>query len=109
MTQTWREASSWLVGWYLLMPDHMHFFCSPNGFEPPSVKRWVGYWKRMVGETEPDLHCIFQEDCWDTQMRTRENYEEKLSYTRMNPVRAGLVKTSDEWAFQGKVYDVSWR
>ena len=26
--ETWSEAMSWLVGDYLLMPDHLHCFCA---------------------------------------------------------------------------------
>jgi len=25
------EATAWLVGDFLLMPDHVHFFCAPPG------------------------------------------------------------------------------
>ena len=28
--QTWSEAKAWLVGDYLLMPDHLHCFCAPH-------------------------------------------------------------------------------
>jgi REP element-mobilizing transposase RayT len=26
---SWREARSWLVGRYVVMPDHIHLFCAP--------------------------------------------------------------------------------
>src|SRR5687768_3444410 len=26
----WHSADTWLVGDYLLMPDHIHLFCSPR-------------------------------------------------------------------------------
>jgi putative transposase len=30
LVRIWRdEALAWRVGYYLLMPDHLHFFCSP--------------------------------------------------------------------------------
>lgn len=109
MVHAWREATHWLVGWYLAMPDHVHFFCVPGIHEYPPVRRWAGFWKKVVGKIDPSLCRVFQEDCWDTQMRSREHYDEKLSYTHMNPVRAGLVKTPEEWPFQGKVHDVGWR
>jgi hypothetical protein len=28
LTLTWQKARAWLVGYYLLMPDHLHLFCT---------------------------------------------------------------------------------
>ena len=106
LVDAWRAAAHWLTGRYVIMPDHLHFFCVPGVIDYPPVRRWAGFWKRLVGKREPALACIFQEDCWDTQMRSREHYEEKVSYIRNNPVRAGLVSVSEAWPFQGKVHDV---
>jgi hypothetical protein len=33
--QTWQEADAWLVGDYLLMPDHLHFFVLPEIYTFP--------------------------------------------------------------------------
>src|SRR5205814_456522 len=44
----WREASTWLVGRYVVMPDHINFFCAPNGGEIPSLERWLRYWESIV-------------------------------------------------------------
>ena len=31
LVKLWREeATAWLVGFHLLMPDHLHFFCAPR-------------------------------------------------------------------------------
>jgi putative transposase len=31
LAQIWtKEAKAWLVGYYLIMPDHVHFFCAPH-------------------------------------------------------------------------------
>ena len=108
MVQAWYEALHWKVGRYLVMPDHVHFFCTPGLHDATPVRRWAGYWKRLVGNIAPRLKYVFQEDCWDTQMRTREHYEEKLSYVLMNPVRKGLVEDASQWPYQGIVHDVYW-
>jgi putative transposase len=108
MIQAWFEAAHWRVGEYTIMPDHVHFFCSPGLFEYPSIRRWAGFWKRKVGVLHPILRGVFLEDCWDTQMRDLAHYEEKLSYVRLNPVRKGLVENWEDWPFRGKVFDVDW-
>src|SRR5947209_3621931 len=43
MVSAWREASTWLVRRYVVMPDHVHFFCAPNGADIPSLERWMRY------------------------------------------------------------------
>ena len=43
--QTWSEAQAWLVGDYLLMPDHLHLFCAPHDVRF-TVETWISYWKR---------------------------------------------------------------
>ena len=54
--EIWRhEATAWLAGFYLLMPDHLHLFCAPRdlGF---TIDEWITFWKRQfirrhVGES----------------------------------------------------------
>ena len=43
--ETWSEAKAWLVGDYLLMPDHLHCFCAPYDLEF-TIETWISYWKR---------------------------------------------------------------
>ena len=43
--ETWSEARAWLVGDYLLMPDHLHCFCAPNDLRF-TIEAWISYWKR---------------------------------------------------------------
>ena len=31
LVESWSTAVAWLVGFYLIMPDHIHLFCAPNG------------------------------------------------------------------------------
>ncbi len=46
--EAWTEASAYRVGAYVVMPDHIHLFCSPATPEAENVAKWVGYWKRLV-------------------------------------------------------------
>jgi putative transposase len=108
LAQVWHQATHWLTGYYLVMPDHVHLFCGPGVDTPLSIRRWAGYWKRLAGEVEPALKRQFQEDCWDTQTRSQEHYLRKLEYVRSNPVRWGLVRTPEEWPFQGNLHPLPW-
>ncbi len=43
----WAAATDWLVGRYVIMPDHIHFFCAPASYPPPDFRRWMAYWKSL--------------------------------------------------------------
>jgi putative transposase len=109
LVAAWREATHWMTGWYVIMPDHVHLLCVPGVIEYPTVRRWAGYWKRLAGSHCGTLKGAFQADCWDTQMRSREQYDEKLAYMMANPVRARLVEATEAWPYRGRVHDVGWR
>jgi REP element-mobilizing transposase RayT len=91
------------------MPDHLHVFVSTDG--PSSLSKWMGSLKRHlswcfreVGEVPP----YWQEGFFDHVMRNAESYAEKWQYVSQNPVRAGLVKKTEEWAFQGMINELRW-
>jgi len=48
LREAWQEAERWLVGRYIVMPDHIHLFCAPGTWPRTSVKAWAGYWKGLV-------------------------------------------------------------
>ncbi|MBT3378788.1 MAG: hypothetical protein HN742_04130 [Lentisphaerae bacterium] len=104
----WHDATAWLIGYYLIMPDHVHLFCAPGTWDRPSVASWVTYWRRMCTRHDPALKGIWQSDCWDTQMRDGEHYRRKLEYVGLNPVRAGLVLRTEDWPYQGHIADLPW-
>jgi len=47
LVESWRAATAWLVGFYLLMPDHIHLFCAPQS-EDYTLEEWVSFWKRRL-------------------------------------------------------------
>jgi putative transposase len=105
----WSKASTWLVGRYVILPDHLHFFCAPNGIEAPALERWMRYWKsRVTASVGPDKGELWQRDHWDRQLRRGQSYDEKWEYVRNNPVRHGYVKTADDWPYQGVLNELRW-
>jgi REP element-mobilizing transposase RayT len=108
--KAWRQADRWLVGRYVLMPDHMHFFCSPKSLDAPPLTKWVQYWKALVSRSWfwPEEQPIWQRSFWDTQLRSSEQYEQKWHYVLLNPVRKGLVQRVEEWHYQGEMNVLHW-
>jgi putative transposase len=103
----WNEAQAWLVGNYVLLPDHLHLFCAPRDLNIP-LDRWVSYWKRLFTQRTRNPEWTWQSLHWDTRLRRSENYTQKWHYVRENPVRKGLVKNADEWPFQGMINVLPW-
>lgn len=97
IVSAWREAKSWFVGRYVIMPDHIHLFCAPGVVPREPLKQWIRYWKNLASRKwpRPGEHPIWQRDFWDTQLRRQENYDEKWEYVAQNPVRAGFVNKSE--------------
>lgn len=103
----WQRADAWLVGRYVLMPDHLHLFA---GQADPNLDldRWVRYWKSLFTRERQNPEHRWQSDHWDTRLRNRQSYEEKWNYVRLNPVRQGLVANPDDWPFQGELNHLRW-
>jgi REP element-mobilizing transposase RayT len=110
IVDAWQSATSWLVGRYVIMPDHIHLFCAPNTSPIKPLKQWVRYWKSKASRhwPRPNDHPVWQRDCWDTQLRRHESYDSKWEYVVNNPVRAGLVKEPSDWPFQGELNVLPW-
>lgn len=95
LRSAWLQADAWKVGRYVLMPDHLHLFASPDSGKLP-LDNWVRYWKSQVTRTHLQPEYQWQTDHWDTRMRSANAYAEKWEYVRLNPVRGGLVTDPDE-------------
>ena len=103
----WGDARAWMIGRYVLMPDHLHCFCAPGEPDIP-LNRWVSYWKRLFTQRTRNLKWTWQAHQWDTRLRREENYDEKWDYVVRNPERAGLVPRAEDWPYQGELNEFRW-
>ena len=103
----WTQSTAWLVGNYMLMPEHLHLFTAPAQAEI-SLDNWVRYWKSQFTRMDGDESHSWQRHHWDTRLRSKESYAEKWEYVRNNPVRKALVADPDDWPFQGQIYRLEW-
>jgi len=107
LREVWSKATVWLVGRYLIMPDHIHLFAA-LAIDQIEFKNWSKFWKSNFTQRHKVDEHRGQTSDWDTRMRTLEQYEEKWNYVRMNPVRQGLVERSEDWPFQGVQHYWRW-
>jgi putative transposase len=129
------ESTAWIVGRYVIMPDHIHFFAADVGNEI-QCENWIKYLKSQLtrqmapqaggrgsrraaaGVSSPpdsshshtcnSSRFRWQTDHWDTRMRNPEVYEEKWQYVLNNPVRQGLVARAEDWPYQGEIHQLRW-
>ncbi len=106
----WDAAQKWLVGRYVILPEHAHFFCTPCGPDAPPLKTWMQFWRSLAARRwpRPSERPFWQRDFWDTQLRRGESYSAKWEYVRANPVRHGLVANADDWPWQGERNVLAW-
>jgi len=105
--ETWSNATAWLMGDYLIMPDHIHAFCAPRDLNF-TIEAWIAYWKREFALQHKNKDWKFQSRGWHHRIRNGENHSDKWRYMQENPVRKGLVKNSEGWRFKGRVFDLMW-
>ena len=110
LREAWQIRPAWLVGRYIIMPDHIHLFCAPSESPPIAVRKWIGFWKSHSARHWPKAEDapVWQRHFWDTQLRRGENYSQKWNYVEANPVRAGLVTEAAAWLYQGELNSLSW-
>ncbi|MDF7805926.1 transposase [Pontiellaceae bacterium B12219] len=96
----------WAIGSYVVMPDHVHFFCA-DAESRTTLSRMIGSWKQWTAkEMCPLLGVnvpVWQKEFFDHLIRSNESYSEKWEYVRQNPVRAGLVNDSNDWNYSGHI------
>jgi len=108
LAEIWsKEATAWRVGYYLLMPDHLHFFCAPHDLHF-DIDAWVEFWKRQFSRRHLDQPWSWQRKSFHHRLRNRIEYEEKLAYVRENPLRKKLAEKPEEWPYQGRIHDLRW-
>ena len=93
------------VGNYVLMPDHLHFFVC-FGMGAPDLSIWMKSLKNSLSKLWRSMGIDaphWQKGFFDHVLRSEQSHSEKWLYVRDNPVRAGLVESSELWPFAGEI------
>ena len=105
LLRAWSDADAWIIGAYVIMPDHVHLLSSPID-DDVAIEQWITFWKRRFRKHGGADTPRFQSGAFHHRLRQDESYSEKWDYVRANPVRAGLVQNPDEWPFAGVVNEL---
>ena len=90
----YEEVGHWYLWLMVVMPDHIHFIATFNLQEGISkiIRSWKRYHSRHYG-------ICWQPDFFEHRLRNDDEFAEKASYIRLNPVRKGLITRVEEWPF----------
>jgi putative transposase len=90
--QFYHDRGDWFCRLFLLMPDHVHALIAPA--PDKDLRRMVADWKRFTAQK---CEIVWQKNFFDHRLRSDESWDEKANYIRQNPVRAGLMSTTQPW------------
>jgi REP element-mobilizing transposase RayT len=112
--EAWRAARQrhgWVVGRYVIMPDHVHFFASAQSDAKDLcsfIRDWKKWTTRRILETATCTPPVWQPEFFDHILRSADSYSAKWEYVRLNPVRAGLVFSANDWSYSGECEELSF-
>ena len=93
------NRGAWRVLHWIVMPSHLHllYVAGRVGMKTllADFKRWTGH--RAAKTLGVDGRRFWQDEWFDHWSRSAGETDRIVSYIRQNPVRAGLVKTPEEW------------
>ena len=100
------DRHGWSIGSYVIMPDHVHFFCKP-AVDKKTLSQMMQAWKqwtsKQIKQELQRLQPVWNPEFFDHVLRSDESYSEKWNYVFNNPVRAGFVKKPEEWKYWGYI------
>lgn len=89
-----QSLGQWWPRLFLLMPDHLHMIVYFS--TEVELKKTVTSWKRY---TASQFGVSWQQGFFDHRIRDQKFLIQKMEYIRLNPVRAGLVESPEDWPF----------
>ena len=103
LLRAWQKCTLWRVGPYVIMPDHLHLFATPNESHT-DFDRWISRWKGYVSHQLRSPYQRWQSGSFHHRIRSGESAEAEREYMMNNPVRAGLVSNAEEWPYRGELF-----
>ncbi|HEY9156284.1 MAG TPA: transposase [Opitutaceae bacterium] len=93
---------------WVIMPNHVHVLIELlSSFSVGQiVQSWKGFTGRRIARHEPAFMAehgrIWQVDYFDRYIRNERHYRNVVEYIHDNPVKAGLVATSEQWLWSSR-------
>jgi len=95
----YRQQEKYLLHEFVLMPDHFHLLITPALTLERALQLIKGGFSYRARK---ELHFageIWQPSFYDRRVRDVEEYEAFRQYIRLNPVKRGLVRAEEAYAY----------
>ena len=97
----YRDRDAYLLHEFVVMPDHLHLMLTPSA--TTSLEKAI---QLVKGGSAHEIHKqrdqrlkIWQEGFHDWTIRDANDWQSKVEYIRMNPVRARLAAEPEDWLY----------
>jgi REP element-mobilizing transposase RayT len=94
-----RAKHGFLLTAWVFLPDHWHAIVFPR--HPLTVSEVMESIKvsstKRINRARGERGLLWQGRFFDRALRTVKEYQEKVEYIHLNPVKAGLVSRPEEW------------
>jgi putative transposase len=94
-----RRKHGFLLSAWVFLPNHWHAIFYPP--YPLTISRVMEAIKvaatKRINRFRGEVGLLFQPRFFDRALRTVREYHEKVEYTHLNPVKAGLAKRPEDW------------
>lgn len=105
---------------WCVMPNHVHvLFQAKEGWTMSKiVSSWKSYTGRRISAYRksaglepcgPAGGSVWHREYWDRYIRDAAHYRTVVDYIRMNPVKAGLCATPEDWRWSSAYYAMQER
>jgi putative transposase len=94
-----RRREGFLLCGYVLMPDHWHALLAVRHAHTLSraVQRMKWQAARGLNRHRGTWGVVWQHQFWDRFVRHAKEFNQRLTYMHLNPVRKGLAKRPEDW------------
>lgn len=95
----YRDANAYRLHEFVVMPDHLHLLLTPGATISlgKAVQLIKGGSSHRIHKQREHRGEIWQKGFYDWTIRDAADWGTKVEYIRMNPVRAGLIPSPDDW------------
>jgi putative transposase len=94
-----RAKHRFLLTAWVFLPDHWHAIFYPP--HPLTISRVMEAIKdgatKRINRSRAEVGVLWQPRFFDRALRTVGEYNEKVKYIHLNPVKAGLVNRAEDW------------
>ncbi len=95
----YRDSGAYLLHEFVIMPNHLHLLLTPS--QTTSLEKAVqlikGGSSYQIRKHRGHKLEIWQQGFHDWTIRDSNDWQTKVEYIRMNPVRAKLVQKPEDW------------